>query len=189
LPGSRSNQADVARKVIRTTDGGYLLVGDADPYGPESMDFFVVRTDSFGSMEWNKTYGGTNDERADSVVQSSDEGYVIAGRTRSFGAGGFDFWLVKINTTGEEVWSKTYGGSSDDYAASVVRVNDEGYVIAGTTYSFGAGSFDVWLIRTDVELGLFWADSTADTIIIYRGATDPYWNYVRVRIWKVKANP
>jgi hypothetical protein len=72
-----------------------------------------------------------------------------------------------------------------DVGYSVVQASDGGYAIAGVTYSYGAGNTDVFLAKTDVESGLAWTDSTANTIILYRGATDIYWNYVRVRIWKI----
>lgn len=86
-------------------------------------------------------------------------------------------------------WSETYGGTSCDEAWALVKTSDGGYAMAGYTQSHGAGGNDFWLIKTDAELGLAWVDSAADTITLYRGATDPYWNYVRVRIWKVKESP
>jgi len=91
-------------------------------------------------------------------------------------------------------WNKTYGGTNLDYARSVVQTVDGGYALAGPTWSFGAGGNDFWLVKTDSFgnaheswlFGLVWTDSTADTVILYRGATDACWNYVRVRIWKIK---
>jgi hypothetical protein len=118
------------------------------------------------------------------LVQTSDGGYALAGYTNSSGAGSYDFWLVKTDSAGNALWNKTYGGTNDDEAAALVQTSDGGYALAGYTNSYGAGGFDFWLVKTDVESGLAWIDSTANTITLYRGATDPYWNFVRVQIWQ-----
>jgi len=167
--------------VIQTKDGGYALAGVI------SLDFLLVKVDVGGNVQWNGTYGGTDHESASSVVQTNDGGYALAG-IKGLEPPLGDFWLVRTDAAGNMQWSKTYGGISLDAAYSMVQTNDGGYVIVGETDSFGAGSDDFWLVKTKtcVESGLAWTDSTADTIILYRGATDPYWNYVRVRIWKIK---
>jgi len=139
---------------------------------------------------WNKTYGGTGDDEAWSMIQTNDGGYAIAGYTGSFGAGSWDFWLVKTDSVGNMQWNRTYGGTGSDVAWSVVQTNDGGYVLTGSTSSFGAGNGDFWLVKTESWLfGLVWTDSTNNSITLYRGATDAYWNYVRVRIWKIKETP
>jgi len=102
---------------------------------------------------WEHTYGGSDDERGFSVQQTSDEGYITAGKTDSFGNGSFDVYLIKTDGSGEEQWSQTYGGTGDDVGASVQQTSDGGYIIAGWTYSFGNESSDVYLIKTD-ENGL-----------------------------------
>ena len=180
---------DWALSLVQTSDGGYAMAGSTYSFGAGRYDFWLVKTDSAGNLEWNKTYGGTNDDWALSLVQTSDGGYAIAGETWSFGAGDADFWLVRTDAAGNVHWNKTYGGPDFDAASSLVQTSDGGYAIAGFTYSFGAGDADFWLVKADAELGLAWTDSTANTITLYRGATDSYWNYVRVRIWKVKETP
>jgi hypothetical protein len=135
-------------------------------------------------MTWNKTYGGTGEDVAMALMQTSDRGYTLAGRTLSFGAGNDDFWLVKTDAYGDMQWNKTYGGTNRDAAYNLVHTADGGYAIAGYTESFGAGTGNFLLVKTDVESGLAWIDSSANTITLYRGATDAYWNYVRVRLWK-----
>jgi len=138
---------------------------------------------------WNETYGGTSDDEASALVQTVDGGYALAGYTRSLGAGNSDFWLVKTDSAGNEQWNKTYGGKGWDEANALVQTVDGGYALAGLTTSYGAGSADAWLVKTDVEGGLAWVDSSANTITLYRGITDVYWNFVRVRIWKPKPTP
>jgi hypothetical protein len=81
-------------------------------------------------------------------------------------------------------WNRTYGGTDEENAWALVQTVDGGYALAGNTHSFGAGNGDVWLVKTDVESGLAWVDSSANTVTLYRGASDTYWNYVRMRLWK-----
>jgi hypothetical protein len=178
---------DFGYSVVQTSDGGYAITGSTFSYGAGSWDFWLVKTDAAGNEQWNQTYGGTSMDRGDSMVQTIDGGYAITGSTFSYGAGGADFWLVKTGSVGTAQWNQTYGGTGDDYGFSMVETSDGGYALAGFTYSFGAGGMDVWLVKTDVEgeSGLAWTDSTADSITLYRGTTDVYWNYVRVRVWKI----
>ncbi len=98
-------------------------------------------------VEWSKTFGGSVDDVASSVIQTSDGGYALAGVTGSYGAGGFDLWLVKTDSSGNEEWSKTFGGSDDDSASSVIQTSDGGYALAGFTDSYGAGMWDLWLVK------------------------------------------
>jgi hypothetical protein len=176
---------DYAYSVVQTLDGGYALAGLTDSNGAGGYDFWLVKTDSIGNQQWNRTYGGASYEIAYSMVHTSDGGYALTGFTASCGAGKYDIWLVKTDSTGNLQWNQTYGGAGTDYAYSVVQASDGGYALAGLTDSYGAGGYDFWLVKTDVESGLVWTDSTANTITLYRGATDIQWNYVRVRIWKI----
>ena len=141
--------SDLAWSVIQTNDGGYALTGHTLSFGAGNQDFWLVKTDSTGGMLWNKTYGGINDDWAHSVIQTNDGGYALTGWTASYGAGSYDFWLVKTNSTGGMLWNKTYGGGSNDAAKSVVQTIDGGYALAGSTWSFGAGSLDAWFVKTN----------------------------------------
>jgi parallel beta-helix repeat protein len=143
---------DYATSVVETSDGGYALAGYTGPFGAGIDDFLLIKTDSLGKLEWNQTYGGTSIDRACSVVETSDGGYAILGETLSFGAGMGDFWLIKTDANGNMQWSKLYGGTDRDAAQSLVETSDGGYALAGYTYSYGAGSNDAWLVKTD-ELG------------------------------------
>ena len=98
---------------------------------------------------WSQTYGGEYDDVAYGLVETSDGGYALAGFTESFGAGSYDFWLVKIDGSGNLEWNRTYGGTGDDGAHSLVETSDGGYALAGKTRVVGGGSTEFWLVRTD----------------------------------------
>jgi len=137
------------RPLVQTGDGGYAMAGSTNAFGEGGSDFWLIKTDSFGNMIWNKTYGGADGDRALDLVQTSDGGYALAGFTQSFGAGDVDFWLVKTDSSGNMQWNQTYGGQDFDSAWAIVQTTDGGYALAGSTGSFGAGEGDVWLIKTD----------------------------------------
>ncbi|MFZ8835370.1 MAG: T9SS type A sorting domain-containing protein [Candidatus Caldipriscus sp.] len=151
------NHDDIAHSVQQTSDGGYIVAGVT------AGDFFLMKTDANGNVQWAKTYGGTGWDGAYSVQQTSDGGYIVAGYTRSFGAGGADFFVVKTDANGNLEWAKTYGGIDWDYAFSVQQTSDGGYIIAGRTYSFGAGLDDIILIKTDANGNLEWAKTYGGT--------------------------
>jgi hypothetical protein len=138
--------SEYAYFVQQTSDNGYILAGSTYSSGTE-FDMWLVKTDSSGNMQWNKTYGGSLDEEAYAVRQTSDGGYIITGFTDSF-SDNRDIWLIKTDPSGNVEWSQTYGGTREDEAYAVQQTSDGGYIIAGTTYSFGP-SWDpnFWLIR------------------------------------------
>jgi len=145
-----------AESVVQTSDGGYAIAGFTTSSG--SHDFWLVKTNSSGDMEWNQTYGGAGYEVALSVAQTSDGGYALAGSVSYY-----DFWLVKTDTSGKMEWNQTYGGTGEDFAWSVVQTNDEGYAIVGYTNSFGAGSSDFWLVKTNSSGDMEWNQTYGGT--------------------------
>jgi PGF-pre-PGF domain-containing protein/uncharacterized delta-60 repeat protein len=158
--------SDKAYSVQQTTDGGYILAGGTSSFGAGSNDFWLVKTNSSGDHEWNRTFGGASDDEAYSVQQTSDGGYILAGETQSFGAGGYDFWLVKTNSSGDHEWNRTLGGSSNDQANSIKQMSDGGYIFAGETQSFGVGNKDFWLVKVKATGENYFSVDTPPVITI-----------------------
>jgi len=147
---------DCGWSAQQTSDGGYIIAGWTESFGAGSKDAYLVKTNASGDTQWTRAYGGTDEEVSYSVQQTSDGGYVMAGYTSSFGAGQRDVYLIKTNNSGDTLWTRTYGGTDFDYGYSVRQTTDGGYIIAGCTYSYGAGSGDVWLIKTDASGNKTW---------------------------------
>lgn len=137
---------DEANCVCQTDDGGYIITGVLN-----SADIYLIKTDTIGNEIWSKTFGGAGFESAYSVRQTSDKGYIIAGVTTSFGEGVEDVYIVKTDSSGDEVWSKTVGGSDDEWGYSVWQTTDGGYIAAGVTQSMGSGSNDVYVVKLEPE--------------------------------------
>lgn len=146
------NGGDHGVSIIQTSDGGYAIAGSTSSFGAGDSDGWLLKTDPDGNMGWNYTYGGSESDTFWSVQQTADGGYLMAGNTHSFGIGTFGIysgWLVKTDRDGNLLWNRTYGGEVADGARSVVETSDGGYVFAGSTWSFGAGSSDFWLFKVD----------------------------------------
>jgi hypothetical protein len=147
---------DYGYSARQAADGGYIIVGKTQSYGAGGNDVWLVRTDERGDTLWTRTFGGPGYDEGRSVAQTPDGGYVIAGHTNSFGAGGFDVWLIRTDGYGDSVWTRTFGGAAGENGFSVQVTSDSGYVITGYTSSYGAGGFDVWLVRTDPNGDTMW---------------------------------
>lgn len=166
---------DYGVTVRQTTDGGYLFAGSTYA-GAGVVDAYVIRTDENGAILWSKTYGGSLEDDGNALLTTADGGFILAGITRSFGAGGTDMFVLKTDTDGAVLWQKTYGGEEDDYAFGIEHVADGGYIITGSTTSGGAGGFDACLVRIDASGTVQWAktygSSANDIAIISRTTND-----------------
>jgi len=147
--------------VVKTSDGGYAIAGITGSFGAGGEDFFLVKFDSTGSMEWSRAVGGTGPDLGSSVVHTSDGGYAVAGITFSFGAGNADLFLVKFSSTGAVEWSRAVGGTSRDESWSVVQATDGGYAVAGFTDSFGAGVWNFFLVKFTSTASVSWAKAVS----------------------------
>jgi hypothetical protein len=147
---------DCGHSLIRTSDGGHAIAGFTYSFGAGKKDVYVVKLDATGNLQWTKTIGGESDDSGSSLIQTSDGGYAIAGFTYSFGAGKKDVYVVKLDATGNLQWTKTIGGTKDDWGKSLIQTSDGGYAIAGSTSSFGAGKMDVYVIKLDSNGNLQW---------------------------------
>ena len=147
---------DIAHSVEQTADGGYIIAGSTFSYGAGKNDAWLIKTDSNGNVEWDKTFGGTGVDSASSIEQTTDGGYILGGTTSSYGAGEEDAWLIKTDSSGNVEWNKTFGSTGGDSASSAEQTADGGYIIAGTTSSYGAGKEDAWLIKTDSSGNVEW---------------------------------
>ncbi len=137
------------RYVEQTRDGGYIVAGSTSSRGAGETDVWLIKLAPDGEMSWSRVFGGPHRDWGHAVHQTSDDGYVIVGSTLSFGAGASDVWLIRTDAQGIKLWDRTYGGQDLDFGTAVQPTSDGGFVIAGKTYSFGAGGSDLWLIKTD----------------------------------------
>jgi type II secretory pathway pseudopilin PulG len=193
---------DSASSIQQTKDGGYIFAGWTESSGAGGKDVYIIKLDKNGNKVWEKTYGGSGDDSASSIQQTSDGGYIVAGWTRSFGAGGSDIYIIKLDGNGNSVWERTYGGIKDDEAYSIQQTTDGGYIFAGWTESLGAGGRDVYIIKLDENGNKIWEKTfggsdwdtaysiqqTTDGGYIVAGRTDSfgegYWDVYIIKLDK-----
>ncbi len=140
----------------QTNDGGYIMAG-LHQVSATDFDYLSVKLNSLGDTLWTKTYGGIGDEESYAMQQTADGGFIFAGIDSSSGLGSYNVYLVKTNSLGDTLWTKSYGGNQADFAQAVQQTADGGYIVAGYTSSFGAGNNDVYLLKTDANGNLTWS--------------------------------
>jgi hypothetical protein len=154
---------DFLYSLVTTNDGGYAVGGHTYSFGAGAEDYWIVKTDAAGNIQWNQTYGGTGTDFDYRLIHTADGGYAMAGYTNSFGAGGMDCWLVKTDALGNMQWNQTYGGTGGDYGSRVLQTADGGYVMIGYTSSFGAGGTDFYVVKTDAAGNVQWNQTYGGT--------------------------
>ncbi len=165
---------DEAQAIQQTSDTGYIVAGfcssnDGDVSGNHgNKDFWVVKLNATGSIQWQKCLGGSDDDEAKSIQQTSDGGYIVAGDTYSNDSdvsgnnGNRDFWIVKLAASGTIQWQKCLGGSEFEYAKSIKQTTDGGYIVAGVTPSndsdvtFNHGGGDLWVVKLTPASSIQW---------------------------------
>jgi len=142
--------------VKQCNDGGYIMTGQTFSYGNGGGDVYLVKTNASGDTTWTKTYGGSKDDEGVFVLANNDGTFVIAVRDSSTGAGDVDVQVIKTNSTGGVIWSKTYGGSKKDTDKMIQPTTDGGYIIAAHSRSFGWVNPDMWLVKIDSGGDTLW---------------------------------
>jgi len=142
--------------VQQTSDGGYILAGSKYRADCNGLWLWVMKLNSIGNVQWEYLYGSGGGPVAYSIQQTTDGGYIVAGVTREFGAGSDDFWVLKLSSTGSIQWQKAYGGGNSETAYSIKQTSDGGYIVAGTTFSFGAGNKDMMVLKLDENGNILW---------------------------------
>jgi len=147
---------DSGKSVQQTSDGGYIVAGNTYSYTHGNEDIAIFKLNSIGNKVWFKHYGGSSNDVAYSIQQTSDGGYIVAGETASYTHGGYDFAIYKLNSSGNKVWFKHYGGTQDDYGQSIQQTSDGGYIVAGGTHTYTYGSSDFAIYRLNSNGNKVW---------------------------------
>ena len=133
---------DVLKSVTATKDGGCVVAGFTKSFESKHSDIDIIRYSKKGKMLWHKIYGFKSKEWANSVTPTENGGFLVAGTTKSFGFGNYDFYMLELNAKGSSKWANVYGGSDKDIANKVIKLKGGGYLVVGSTESYGSGSSD-----------------------------------------------
>ncbi len=179
---------DGASAIQQTTDGGYIVA--AYSYSTDgdviqnlgNCDYWILKLDTNGNIQWQKSYGGTDVDIPTSIQQTTDGGYIVGGETFSSDGningfhGESDYWVVKLNSDGDFVWQKTLGGSDIDYADKIQQTNDGGFIISGYAFSFDGditgnhGASDYWIVKLSSIGVIEWEKALGGSSNEYNGS-------------------
>lgn len=147
---------DYGRDIKQDTDSGYVVTGSSTSFGADNAEAYLLKLNKYGDFLWSYNYGGSGSDWGQGLVVTNDSTYAIGGYTNSFGAGGFDFYLIRIASEGSPIWEKTYGGANWDQAFGLIQLPDSGFVLAGESYSFNGGIRSGYIVRTDKMGEMMW---------------------------------
>lgn len=143
--------AEYLGDILETSDNHYILTGYTESFGVGNYDGWVIKLDVDGNIAWQKAYGGINNDYLFTLDETMAGDLLVAGYSQSFGQGDQDYWLMKLTPSGDIIWQKNYGGSANDAVFAMQATTDGGIIVGGETYSFGAGKWDIWIMKLDSE--------------------------------------
>ncbi len=147
---------DEACFIQETSAGGFIVAGETQSFSTGKVDYWIMKLNSDGTIVWQKAYGGSDYDLPNCIQETSDGGFIVAGDSWSFSAGGGYWelgWILKLNNNGTRAWQKIYRGTigKSSFAESIQQTPDGGFIVAGATTFFGAGSSDIWLLKLNSD--------------------------------------
>jgi hypothetical protein len=144
------NNADWGNAVLPLADGRFMLAGSTNSMGAGNYDFYLVQLNANGDTLWTKTYGGTENDMATGIQQTSDGGFILVGNSATLSAAGTDVCLVRTDSSGNLLWAKNYGGAEADEGYAVLQTSDGGFIAVGNTLSISTDlTSDIFVIKTN----------------------------------------
>jgi len=147
---------DEAYSIQQTADGGCVVAGNTASFGASFTNMWILKLNSDMGIVWQKSCGGSGPDVAYAIQETVDRGYVVAGKTSSYGAGSSDIWVLKFHSDGTTAWQKTYGGTDADVAYAIQQTSDGGYILAGETESPISPNKDIWVLKVNPDGDISW---------------------------------
>jgi len=155
--------SDAGHSICATSDSGYAVTGHTYSFGDGSSDVLLMKFNSNDTLEWARYIGGSGWQEGNSIVHTSDKGFVVAGGIQGTGAGERDIFVFKVDSAGSVEWAKAIGGSGEEFGYSIVQTCDGGYGILGSTESYGSGNYDLLVIKLASDGNLEWAKAIGES--------------------------
>ncbi len=159
-----NNGYDFGQGVVQLEDSSYVVTGYSSSFADGASQAFLLKIDSLGNFKWSNSYGGEETDAGRRVLYQPSQGFYIAGHTNSYGAGGFDFYLIKTDLDGNVIWERTYGGAGWERVNDAVLLNDGGVLMVGQTNSDTAGDDNMFIVRTDIDGNALWTKSIGEAV-------------------------
>ncbi|UCE14052.1 MAG: hypothetical protein JSV04_02470 [Candidatus Heimdallarchaeota archaeon] len=157
---------DYTNEILQLSDQTYILSGGTESYGAGKSDFWLLKIDNLGTVIWNHTCGGPEDDWGRGIVQTKDGGFALIGDTHSEGGEDTNMWLVKTNENGNVQWNKSLGGANIEQGRELTTTPDGGLALVGETISYGAGGRDMWMVKLTPPAKTFTDETTSSTSTI-----------------------